>query len=150
MLHFFLLVQDEDIYTFFEPELPSEPASAVRTRVIEPIKTSATKVSTSKSGSKASRCKKQQASLTAEKRTCNYGSGWRPTMREKTSVQEGSSVLDLKGDNYFSCAVGRKRSKARYLVASLDDVVTLLKDLAEYSRPWWACLVTFSLAQGMI
>ena len=56
-------------------------------------------------------------------------------MRENTSLHEGSSVLDLKSDNYFSCAVGRKRSKARYLLGSLDDVVTFLKDLAEFSRP---------------
>ncbi|KAJ9690829.1 hypothetical protein PVL29_013134 [Vitis rotundifolia] len=132
------LGKDEDIYTFFEPELPSEPAAAARTKVVEPVKTSATKVSTSKSGSKPSRSKKQQASSTLEK-TCNSGSGsgsgWRPTMRQKTSLHEGSSVLDLKGDNYFSCAVGRKRSKARYLLGSLDDVVTLIKDLAEFSRP---------------
>lgn len=137
-MHLDLLLQDEDIYTFFEPELPSEPAAAARTKVVEPVKTSATKVSTSNSGSKPSRCKKQQASSTLEK-TCNYGSGsgsgWRPTMRQKPSLHEGSSVLDLKGDNYFSCAVGRKRSKARYLLGSLDDVVMLIKDLAEFSRP---------------
>lgn len=54
-------------------------------------------------------------------------------MRDKMSLHEGSSVLDLKGDNYFSCAVGRKRSSARYLLGSSDDVVTLLKELAEGS-----------------
>ena len=30
--------------------------------------------------------------------------------------QEGSSVLDLNGENYFSCAVGRKCSSARYSI----------------------------------
>lgn len=138
-MHLNLLVQDEDIYTFFEPELPSEPAATARTKVVEPVKTSATKVSTSKSGSKASRSKKQQGLSTLEKRTCNSvsgsGSSWRPTVRENTSLHEGSSVLDLKSDNYFSCAVGRKQSKARYFLGSLEEVVTLLKDLAEFSRP---------------
>lgn len=44
---------------------------------------------------------------------------------------KGSSVLDLKGDNYFSCAVGRKRSTARYLLNSTTDVVALVKTLAD-------------------
>jgi trehalose 6-phosphate synthase/phosphatase len=44
--------------------------------------------------------------------------------------REGSSVLDLKGENYFSCAVGRKRSNARYLLSSSEEVVSFLKELA--------------------
>lgn len=56
-------------------------------------------------------------------------------MRDRMSLHEGSSVLDLKGDNYFSCAVGRKRSSARYLLKSSDDIVTLLKELAEGREP---------------
>lgn len=52
-------------------------------------------------------------------------------MRDRITMHEGSSVLDLKGDNYFSCAVGRKRSNARYLVESSTDVVTLLNELAD-------------------
>lgn len=47
------------------------------------------------------------------------------------SWREGSSVLDLKGENYFSCAVGRKRSNARFLLNSSDEVVCFLKELAE-------------------
>lgn len=54
-------------------------------------------------------------------------------MQDRLSLHEGSSVLDLKGDNYFSCAVGRKRSNARYLLGSSDDVVKLVKELAECS-----------------
>ena len=52
-------------------------------------------------------------------------------MRDRLTVHEGSSVLDLKGENYFSCAVGRKRSSARYLLGSPADVVSLLKELAD-------------------
>lgn len=55
-------------------------------------------------------------------------------MRERMTVHEGSSVLDLRGDNYFSCAVGRKRSIARYLLGSSAEVATLLKDLADCQR----------------
>lgn len=41
------------------------------------------------------------------------------------------SVLDLKADNYFSCAVGRTRTNARYLLQSSDDVVSFLRDLTQ-------------------
>nr|QTM07291.1 TPS3 [Paeonia ostii] len=123
------LGKDEDVYTFFEPELPSETTIAARTKVAEPA-TCATKVSINKCGSKGC-CNKNQRPLSSlAKRTGNEGNGWQCT-HGQILIQEGSSVLDLNGDNYFSCAVGRKRSKARYLLASSDDVVTLLKDLAE-------------------
>lgn len=58
---------------------------------------------------------------------------WRTTTRDRTSLHEGSSVLDLKGDNYFSCAVARKRSSARYLLKTSHDIVNLLSDLADHS-----------------
>ncbi|XP_004295412.1 PREDICTED: alpha,alpha-trehalose-phosphate synthase [UDP-forming] 1-like [Fragaria vesca subsp. vesca] len=134
------LPKDEDLYTFFEPELPSEaPAQSIPrpTSVPTPVNPSLPKISTGKSGSKGSRLKKQRSLSTLEKRA-NIGivNAWRPTlMRDRMSLHEGSSVLDLKGDNYFSCAVGRKRSSARYLLKSSDDVVTLLKELAEGGEP---------------
>lgn len=87
---------------------------------------------TSKVGSISLRLKKQR-SFAVEKHANNHGSlnAWRPTLHDKMSLNEGSSVLDLKGDNYFSCAVARNRSNARYLLGSIDDVVTLLKGLSE-------------------
>ncbi|KAM1959252.1 hypothetical protein FF1_004759 [Malus domestica] len=134
------LPKDEDVYTFFEPELPVEAPPTVPTRPPSPTPGMSSaplpRISTSKSNSKAARLKKQRSLSTLEKRASIHaiGSAWRPTlMRDKMSLHEGSSVLDLKGDNYFSCAVGRKRSSARYLLGSSDDVVTLLKELAEGS-----------------
>lgn len=90
---------------------------------------------TSKSGSKAIRYKKQRSLSIIERREIDHGSGdpWRPSYRDRISLHEGSSVLDLKGDNYFSCAVSRKRSSARYLLKTSDDVVNLLSDLADHS-----------------
>lgn len=134
------LPKDEDLYTFFEPELPSDPPVPTiprPTSVPTPVNPSLPKISTGKSGSKGSRLKKQRSLSTLEKRA-NIGivNAWRPTlMRDRMSLHEGSSVLDLKGDNYFSCAVGRKRSSARYLLKSSDDIVTLLKELAEGREP---------------
>jgi len=80
----FLTYQDEDLYSFFEPECPDE-LDAVRVAV--------------------------------------------PSIRTAETLR-GSSILNLKGENYFSCAVGRKRSTARYLLGSSEDVVMLLNGLA--------------------
>lgn len=43
------------------------------------------------------------------------------------------NLLDLERDNYFSCAVGKTRTKARYLLPTSDNVVSLLKGLAQAS-----------------
>ena len=131
------MFQDEDVYTFFEPELPSESSPASRATLSNSYRVSVPKFSASKSGSKASRLKKQRSMSTIEKRGREIdegrGTSCRPTYHDRISLHEGSSVLDLKGDNYFSCAVARKRSSARYLLKTSNDVVGLLKELAEHS-----------------
>ncbi|KAF8409157.1 hypothetical protein HHK36_005230 [Tetracentron sinense] len=134
------LGKDEDIYTFFEPELPAhDSAGTTRTKVADAVnlpveRPFAPKLPASKSGLKASHSRTKRALPTPDMRTTNNssGSGWRSS-RESIEWNEGSSVLDLKGENYFSCAVGRKRSNARYLLGSSDEVVTFLKKLAEAS-----------------
>ncbi|XP_061356394.1 alpha,alpha-trehalose-phosphate synthase [UDP-forming] 1-like [Gastrolobium bilobum] len=130
------LAKDEDVYKFFEPELPSESSSIARAMLSNSYRPSSLpKFSANKSGSKASRYKKQHSLSNIEKSQIDYASGdaWRPTYRDRISLHEGSSVLDLKGDNYFSCAVARKRSSARYLLKTSHDVVNLLSDLADHS-----------------
>ncbi|GMN43428.1 hypothetical protein TIFTF001_012634 [Ficus carica] len=130
--------KDEDVYTFFEPELPSESPPTPRATVTNSMTPSMPKFSAGKGGSKSSRLNKQRSMSTLEKKANNQASStnaWKPTWRDKMSLHEGSSVLDLKGDNYFSCSVGRKRSSARYLLGSSDDVVTLLKELADGNSP---------------
>ncbi|XP_068642525.1 alpha,alpha-trehalose-phosphate synthase [UDP-forming] 1-like [Aristolochia californica] len=134
------LGKDEDIYTFFEPELPAEPVTTTRAKVASDIiKTTdrrfSQKLSNNRSGCKTSHNRNQKASVAPERRgVTNNGDGvWRSS-QENIAWHEGSSVLDLKGENYFSCAVGRKCSNARYLLVSSDDVVTFLKELASASR----------------
>lgn len=144
------LGKDEDIYTFFEPELPFEPIAVSRTKAAEAIKTSSSdkwstpKQSAGKSGCKASQEWTQKHSAGAEKKSAGSEKkaaatghsndlGWR-SPQENIAWHEGSSVLDLKGDNYFSCAVGRTLSTARYLLGSSEDVVTFLRELAAASR----------------
>ncbi|CAL9165986.1 unnamed protein product [Musa hybrid cultivar] len=135
------LGKDEDIYTFFEPELPSEPVSSSRTKsdTGKPSNTDkrSTGRSTIRNNSRGSHVKSQRAPVGSEKRMStnhNIPAGWR-SPQETMSWREGSSVLDLKGDNYFSCAVGRKHSNARYLLNSSDDVVFFLGELAEADHP---------------
>ncbi|XP_008792292.2 alpha,alpha-trehalose-phosphate synthase [UDP-forming] 1 isoform X2 [Phoenix dactylifera] len=140
------LGKDEDIYTFFEPELPSEPVNSSRSKSNDsnkqsddcnkppPDKKLTEKPSNSyKNSSRTSSHKNQRTLLRSERRmptNHNTSVGWR-SPQESMSWREGSSVLDLKGDNYFSCAVGRKRSNARYLLNSSDDVVYFVKELAD-------------------
>ena len=127
------LFQDEDVYQFFEPELPSESPPVPRAMLSKSNSyrpSSLPKLPATKTGSKAAKYRKQRSLSNIEKREIDQ---WRPKYRDKIALHEGSSVLDLNGDNYFSCVVGRKRSSARYLLKTSDDVVNLLSDLAEHS-----------------
>uniref|UniRef100_A0A2P2PJU9 Uncharacterized protein n=1 Tax=Rhizophora mucronata TaxID=61149 RepID=A0A2P2PJU9_RHIMU len=74
---------------------------------------------------------RKQRSLSTLERNNFKTSAWRPMAHDKMSLHEGSSVLDLRSENYFSCAVSKKRSTARYSLGSPDDVVSLIKELAE-------------------
>ncbi|KAL8460773.1 hypothetical protein ACS0TY_031536 [Phlomoides rotata] len=118
------LPKDEDIYTFFEPELdpvgPAAPTTA-RAKIANPLN----RYASHSTGVAALSSRK--APFLPETRD-----NWWSRMREKMmTVHEGSSVLDLRGENYFSCAVGRKCSNARYLLESSSEVVSLLKELAD-------------------
>ncbi|XP_058092649.1 alpha,alpha-trehalose-phosphate synthase [UDP-forming] 1-like [Magnolia sinica] len=104
------LGKDEDIYEFFEPVLPTADEPTV-----DAVRTSSSRWSSPK-------VSKMPHEV------------WRTTSSaESTSVarnNEGPSVLDLNSNNYFSCAVGRSHSKARYLMESSEDVVSLLVAMA--------------------
>ncbi|KAL8141303.1 hypothetical protein V2J09_007324 [Rumex salicifolius] len=122
------LEKDEDVYKFFEPELPLD-VGYPRTILTDPSKSQSGDKrgpSASKSGSKSSQAKARSKANGAHQNGASTGKG-------KTTVQEKStwSVLDLDKENYFSCAVGRNRTSARYTLGSPDDVVCLLSRLAE-------------------
>ncbi|XP_059289827.1 alpha,alpha-trehalose-phosphate synthase [UDP-forming] 1-like isoform X1 [Lycium ferocissimum] len=127
------LAKDEDIYSFFEPELPQEQATPARTKIATHLNRNTSNHSTGKSAHRAVNYKVAQQASTLDKAGSNENGNWWSMMRDRMTVHEGSSVLDLKADNYFSCAVGRNCSKARYLLGSSPDVVSLLKDLANTS-----------------
>ncbi|KAK6934129.1 Trehalose-phosphatase [Dillenia turbinata] len=129
------LGKDEDVYTFFEPELPPDAIGTPRPSVTETLripgeKRPSSKLPASRSGSKASYGKTQRPIPNSDKRTTNYGTGGG---RRPSSEKISFNVLDLKGDNYFSCAVSRTRTSARYLLGSSDEVGSFLKELAQGS-----------------
>ena len=113
--------KDEDIYTFFEPELPYDREyngngkSVDGKSVIEKhIVHGHMKTSVHSNGNMAKTLVSKEKSV----------------KESELRRQEGSSVLDLKGENYFSCAVGCKRSNARYLLPSSEDVICFLNSIA--------------------
>lgn len=132
---FLFFIQDEDIYTFFEPELPAPSPSISRVNSPSPVNGLVPHPSANKGGSNISCSSLKHPFSAPDKKPCSNGNGngtgWWSALREKITVHEGSSVLDLKSENYFSFTVGRKRSSARYLLNSSADVASLLDELAE-------------------
>ncbi|KAH7446821.1 hypothetical protein KP509_01G077700 [Ceratopteris richardii] len=131
------LSKDEDIYTFFEPELPFKREFIGNGKVVEGKGYVERRMGSKASGGtcgKASGTRSRSSSAGSADEALihtNGDQGKAMTSRDEDLVkQEGSSVLDLKGENYFSCAVGRKRSNARYSLPSAEDVVTFLKSIA--------------------
>lgn len=130
----FVFHQDEDVYSFFEPELPNESMGSIpRNKTGESQKLPGERKSSSSSskppavrnGSKSPHGKPQRSLSVPEKKSPNpkYGN-------QKQSPEVSWNVLDLKKENYFSCAVGRKRTNARFILGSSDEVVSFLKQLS--------------------
>lgn len=125
--------QDEDIYSFFEPDLPSVSVSLPRSKVttdgvkFPTEKKPSMKVPAIKSAPMSSQYKAQRPVSNSEKKTNNHICS---TQRKPAPEKVSWNVLDLKKENYFSCAVGRNRTNARYTLDSPDDVVSFLKELA--------------------
>eukprot|EP00249_Psilotum_nudum_P019213 c27145_g1_i1 orf=266-3322(-) len=138
------LSKDEDIYTFFEPELPFERECNNNGRLPEskgpPEKRSGTKTGdkpVAKGSGKLSATRSKTSSQAspdhngAHAKSANKDGRFKDRhLDDEWGRQEGSSVLDLKGENYFSCAVGRKRSNARYSLPLSEDVISFLKSIA--------------------
>ncbi|XP_047260184.1 LOW QUALITY PROTEIN: alpha,alpha-trehalose-phosphate synthase [UDP-forming] 1-like [Capsicum annuum] len=124
--------KDEDIYKFFEPEPNHGQAPTTRTKAASHLNRTTPNHSAGKSSGHRTASYKvgQQASTLEKKAVSKDNKNFWSMLRDRMTVHEGSSVLDLKADNYFSCAVGRSCSEARYLLGSSADVVSLLKDLA--------------------
>ncbi|KAK3119862.1 hypothetical protein QOZ80_9AG0676530 [Eleusine coracana subsp. coracana] len=113
------LGKDEDIYAFLDPEYSSESK----------MKPEAGSLSLDRSGRINSRNSPSRVHKAAAASERSSPSG-HSTTTSNHDWREGSSVLDLNGENYFSCTVGRKQSNARFLLNSSNEVVSVLKELA--------------------
>ncbi|CAA7410212.1 unnamed protein product [Spirodela intermedia] len=123
------LGKDEDIYTFFEPELPVEPLCG-RLKAAEMMIKSSGEQRRASSKSSTARSNGGLRAASHGKAQRSGAAAAAQLLQEGIACHEGSSVLDLNGENYFSCAVGRKCSSARYSLDSADDVIQFLKQLA--------------------
>ncbi|CAA0808725.1 Alpha-alpha-trehalose-phosphate synthase [Striga hermonthica] len=125
------LGKDEDVYTFFEPELPPDNLGLSRSKLTDAIKLSVDKRQSPKLPSGRTNSKAYQTK--SHQNHCPNSDKRSTTSNGKRSSSENTSwnVLDLKKENYFSCAVGRTRTNARYLLNSSDDVVAFLKELTQ-------------------
>ncbi|XP_061372913.1 alpha,alpha-trehalose-phosphate synthase [UDP-forming] 1 isoform X4 [Gastrolobium bilobum] len=131
----FLAKQDEDIYSFFEPELPYLGVGFTRSKATDGVKypverTSSLKIPAGKNGTKSSHNKGQRPLSNSEKKTNNHICR---APKRQAPEKVSWNVLDLKKENYFSCSVGRTQTNARYTLGSSDDVVVFLKELADAS-----------------
>jgi trehalose 6-phosphate synthase/phosphatase len=88
------------------------------------------KIPAIKNGFKSTNQNKGQRPISnSEKKTNNCSRAARKPAPEKISW----NVLDLKKENYFSCAVGRTQTNARFTLPSSDEVAEFLKKLAHTS-----------------
>lgn len=111
------------MYTFFEPELPPDNLGLPRSKVSDAIKVSATKRQAPKPPPPNANSSRHHSQGKTEKKSTSS--------RRSSPENTCWNVLDLKKENYFSVAVGRTRTNARYLLNTSDDVVAFLKELAE-------------------
>nr|CAB3460965.1 unnamed protein product [Digitaria exilis] len=121
------LGKDEDIYVFFDPEYPSESKVKPEGGSTSLDRRPNGRPSNGRSNSRSSQPRTQKPQQAVAERS---SSSSHSSASSDHNWREGSSVLDLKGENYFSCAVGRKRSNARYLLNSSEEVVSFLKEMA--------------------
>ncbi|KAL8031967.1 hypothetical protein ABFX02_13G062900 [Erythranthe guttata] len=115
------LERDEDIYTFFEPELPPDSMGGSRSKSSD---------STSRHGSEKRPTPKLQTVGRSNSSRRSSGGSSSGSGRRSTQEETAWNVVDLKSENYFSCAVARTRTHARYLINSSEDVVSFIKEIA--------------------
>ncbi|KAL2245511.1 alpha,alpha-trehalose-phosphate synthase [UDP-forming] 1 [Sesamum indicum] len=125
------LPKDEDVFTFFEPELPPDPIGASRSKATDSSKQVSDKRAAARTpGQSSSKSQSKQHGPNADKKSTGSTSG---SSKQPSPESYSWNVLELKKENYFSCTVGRTRTSARYLLNSSDDVVAFLTAMAAAS-----------------
>lgn len=113
-------VQDEDVFTFLDPEPQSQRDYSYRKMEHNRDRTRA--------NSNAGNGMRNGVSRWSLMKTKGFPSSL-PEPEDAAALD--ALCADVSTDTYFSCAVGRKRSTARYSLPSSDEVVTFFKALAD-------------------
>ncbi|KAF9589773.1 hypothetical protein IFM89_028682 [Coptis chinensis] len=121
------VTKDEDIYRFFEPKPPTELAGSEGPQVSDQGQSHIPKISHSP------KLTRSLSGITLASEVPVVSESLAGTPHLSTSADEKRLILNLKTENYFSCAVKRECSKARYKLESSDKVVELIKELAAVS-----------------
>ncbi|CAM5999061.1 unnamed protein product [Sphagnum balticum] len=137
------LSKDEDVYTYFDPEVPFErdhPTTHPTTngklekgpldrrlaaKSCDRILAKSNKMGVVRTKTTALVSPECNGSYTE----CNSFKDRKHNDGETMELDSGT-VMNISGDTYFSCAVGRKRSAARYSLGSTEEVVEFFQALA--------------------
>jgi hypothetical protein len=131
-------LQDEDVFTYFDPEPPfpsDHPASSAGDPLDPRLAAKVGNRSLSKTTKMGVVRTKTYPLISPER----FGSGSPSRSNsfkdrkysERDTKEELGKVIQLTPATYFSCAVGRKRSAARWSLASSEEVVSFFKALAD-------------------
>jgi len=137
------LSKDEDVYTYFDPEVPFErdhptmhPTAngklekgpldrRLAAKSCDRILAKSNKMGVVRTKTTALVSPECNGSYTE----CNSFKDRKHNDGETMELDSGT-VMNISGDTYFSCAVGRKRSSARYSLGSTEEVVEFFQALA--------------------
>ncbi|KAH9554672.1 hypothetical protein CY35_08G075700 [Sphagnum magellanicum] len=137
------LSKDEDVYTYFDPEVPFErdhptmhPTTngklekgpldrRLAAKSCDRILAKSNKMGVVRTKTTALVSPECNGSYTE----CNSFKDHKHNDGETMELDSGT-VMNISGDTYFSCAVGRKRSSARYSLGSTEEVVEFFQALA--------------------
>lgn len=119
----FSILQDEDVFTFLDPEPRTQRDHSYR------------KLENTKDRLRGNGGRGNSMELTSNSRPSKWSlmrtKTFPSSLPEPDSVEALDAIIDVSTETYFSCAVGRKRSTARYSLPSSDEVVLFFKALAD-------------------
>ncbi|KAG0570209.1 hypothetical protein KC19_6G144100 [Ceratodon purpureus] len=126
------LSKDEDVFTFLDPEPRTQRDYSYRK--MENTK-DRLRMENTKDRLRVNGGRGKSMELTSNSRPSKWSllrtKTFPSTLPEPDSVEALDAIIDVSKDTYFSCAVGRKRSTARYSLPSSDEVVLFFKALAD-------------------
>lgn len=115
------ILQDEDVFTFLDPEPQSQRDHSYKKLEHNRDRMRGKSMDCTSNGRPG---KLTRWSLMKTKR-------FPSSLPEPEAAEELDAMLGVSTETYFSCAVARKRSTARYTLPSSDEVVTFFKALAD-------------------